>query len=181
MKPKPYLLEIPIETKTDELVILKNYIIVVEETLNYEFLQEYEIIAVRKRTQDLIYVETELINEYIYLEDRKLIAFPYVMEKIINELFEEEMVEYMLTKKTHIIGHGTHEIYRFPNDYGASVIQHNYSSGGEEGLYELCVIKFYGENEEDYNPNYETYITDGCIGWLERNKVNEILKEIKKI
>jgi len=63
----------------------------------------------------------------------------------------------------------------FDNGYGASVVCHNYSYGGKQGLYELAVL------DKDGNLTYETPITDNVMGYLTPEKVTEILFEIQDL
>ena len=37
---------------------------------------------------------------------------------------------------------GIQKLYKFDNNYGASVVHHSYSYGNEDGLWELAVIEF---------------------------------------
>jgi len=69
-------------------------------------------------------------------------------------------------------------IWRFPNNYGASVAQGPYSYGGDAGLYELAVLKFTGPGDDDSELTYETPITDDVIGWLSLAEVAAKLVEI---
>ena len=63
---------------------------------------------------------------------------------------------------------------QFPNGYGASIIRHDYSYGGPEGLYELAVLK-------DGLLCYNTPITDDVVGWCDENEITELLLEIQKL
>lgn len=58
---------------------------------------------------------------------------------------------------------GTQHVYRFPNGYGASVVQGIGTYGAEDGLWELGVLKFDGEK---YHLTYDTPVTSDVIGWL---------------
>lgn len=69
---------------------------------------------------------------------------------------------------------GIKAIVQFPNGYGASIIRHDYSYGGPEGLYELAVLK-------DDSLCYNTPITDDVIGWCDENEITELLLEIQKL
>lgn len=71
---------------------------------------------------------------------------------------------------------GTQKIFKFKNLYGASVVQFPYSYGGLDGLWELAVIKFSGE---DYEIDYTTYITDDVIGYLSETDVDDLLTKIE--
>lgn len=71
---------------------------------------------------------------------------------------------------------GTQVIHKFDNGYGASVIQHEFSYGGDEGLYELAVLEFEGDN---WQITYETEITDDVLGYLSEQDVVELLNQIE--
>lgn len=73
---------------------------------------------------------------------------------------------------------GIQELYFFNNGYGASIVKHEYSYGGKNGLWELAVLK---GNEHEYKITYKTEITNDVIGYLTRGEFKEILREIQKI
>lgn len=68
-------------------------------------------------------------------------------------------------------------LFKFENGYGASVIIGTTSYGGDEGLYELAVIKWY--NKEDWDIVYDTEITGDVLGWLTVENVNNLLEKIR--
>lgn len=76
---------------------------------------------------------------------------------------------------------GTQKLYRFDNGYGASVIQSSSSYGGDEGLWELAVIKYIGEGIEDFILTYETEITDDVLGYLCEDRVDALLEKIERL
>ena len=63
----------------------------------------------------------------------------------------------------------------FENGYGASVVKHSFSYGGDKGLYELAVLD---SNDE---LTYATPITEDVIGWLRPEDVTEVLIKIQKL
>ncbi len=63
---------------------------------------------------------------------------------------------------------------QFDNGYGASVVKHEYSYGGRDGLYELAVLK------ED-NLCYDTPVTSDVEGYLSEDDVTELLKQIQEL
>lgn len=75
--------------------------------------------------------------------------------------------------------YGIQKIYKFDNGYGASVVKNDLSYGGDEGLFELAVIKFNKKNK--IKICYDTHITNDVIGWLTLENVDELLEEIKKL
>ncbi len=70
---------------------------------------------------------------------------------------------------------GIQYIYKAENGYGASIVQHQFSYGGEKGLWELAVL----------DPNgdicYSTPITSDVVGNLTDQKVNELLEQIDNL
>ena len=75
----------------------------------------------------------------------------------------------------------------FDNGYGVSVIQSPNSYGGDEGLYELAVLKRYVQ--KDYGAGFshkweiccDTHITDDVLGHLTEEQVESTLAEIEKL
>lgn len=75
---------------------------------------------------------------------------------------------------------GVQIIHKFDNNYGASVIQHEFSYGADEGLWELAVIKFTGDCE-NYELCYDTEITGDVLGYLSDSDVEELLNKIEDL
>ena len=67
---------------------------------------------------------------------------------------------------------GVQRRYQFANGYGASVVRHMYSYGGNDGLWELAVTDRAG------NLCYSTPITDDVLGYLGDADVDECLARI---
>ncbi len=74
---------------------------------------------------------------------------------------------------------GTQVVHRFENGYGASVIQHDFSYGGKEGLWELAVLDFSGDDEGALT--YATEITDDVLGHLTEEDVEDLLAQIEEL
>jgi hypothetical protein len=75
---------------------------------------------------------------------------------------------------------GNQKVYKFENGYGASVISGGtYTYGGDEGLQELAVLKFYGTDE--YELCYDTEITGDVLGYLSSQEVEALLKQIEEL
>jgi len=77
--------------------------------------------------------------------------------------------------KTNEVNGGIHKLYDFANGYGASVIQHQFSYGGENGQWEVAVL---GKNGR---LDYSTPITDDVIGYLEWSEVERVLDDIEQL
>jgi hypothetical protein len=85
-----------------------------------------------------------------------------------------------MTKKTHVVSKNFGSVkYRFPNGYGASVIQHGY--GSEEGYYEIAVLKYHSNSNESSTIDYTTPITDNVIGWVHADDIDKHLSEIESL
>jgi hypothetical protein len=73
---------------------------------------------------------------------------------------------------------GVQKIYRFANGFGASVIQGPYSYGGSEGLWELGVIRFDGD---DWRLTYDTAITEDVLGYQTDSEIADLLRRIDSL
>ena len=70
---------------------------------------------------------------------------------------------------------GNQWLFKYDNGYGASIVQHSGSYGGEQGLYEIAVLDSNGEM------SYTTPITDDVIGYADEVKLYETLDRIKSL
>ncbi len=77
--------------------------------------------------------------------------------------------------KQHPSADGIISRIKFDNGYGASVVRHEYSYGGRDGLYELAVL------DSDGELCYNTPITNDVMGYLTEDRVNELLINIQKL
>jgi len=85
-------------------------------------------------------------------------------------------------ERSHARLGGIQRLYRFDNGFGASVVQNTHSYGGNEGLWELAVLKFSGPDIiKDYKLTYDTPITDDVIGHLNEAEVEEYLEKIEAL
>ena len=83
--------------------------------------------------------------------------------------------------KKHPLGDGIQKIYRFANNYGASVVQSYGSYTDNDKEWELAVIHFDSPDNDSYRLTYTTPITDDVIGHLSVQQVNRILARIEKL
>ncbi len=93
--------------------------------------------------------------------------------KNVNFINHENFVAY---KRSH-----GQSLFRFPNGYGASVVCHAGSYGGNKGLYELAVLKYESDHPDDWVLTYDTPITDYVIGYLDTEEVLKVLSDIKAL
>lgn len=87
--------------------------------------------------------------------------------------------ENYLTLKEDFDKDNIHYIWKFPNNYGASVVKRKGSYGFEKGFFELAVIKY--NKKGKWYIDYDTYITNDVLGWLTEDSVNSLLDEIMEL
>ena len=77
--------------------------------------------------------------------------------------------------KQHPSADGIISRITFENGYGASVVRHEYSYGGKDGLYEVAVLGSDGEL------TYDTPITSDVIGYLRDIDVTDVMEKIQQL
>lgn len=75
---------------------------------------------------------------------------------------------------------GVQRLYRFDNNWGASVIRHDSSYGSDRGLWELAVIR-YSDDSDKFVLDYTTPITDDVVGHLTDADVEKLLVQIGEL
>lgn len=100
-----------------------------------------------------------------------------VNEMTLELQIDDHFKQYMIEKFEDELK-GIHYIFKFPNDYGASVIKGKYTYGCERDLWEMGLI-FFNENG-DWLITYERDFDDDVKGYLTDDNVNELLEKIKK-
>ncbi len=78
---------------------------------------------------------------------------------------------------TRALNGGSQKVYRFPNGYGASLVDSPFAYT-LDGTFELGVIKFHGPGEDDFRLTYDTPVTDDVLGYLTDAEVAETLDKI---
>ena len=74
---------------------------------------------------------------------------------------------------------GVQYVFKFENNYGASVVKRQGSYGFNKDLWELAVI--YWCDDEEWHITYNTCITSDVIGDLTNAEVDELLVRISKL
>lgn len=92
--------------------------------------------------------------------------------------FMEKFKEYLKIDEEHF--GGPHKVYRFPNNYGASVIKTRFSYGGNQGLWEIAVLRFSNESD-NCRLTYDTPIANNVLGYLTDEDVKNTLEQIKNL
>jgi len=74
---------------------------------------------------------------------------------------------------------GVQYFVRFKNNYGASIVKHDFSYGNKDGLWELAVIKI--DENNNWGLCYTTKITNDVLGYLSDADVNDLLLKISRL
>lgn len=67
------------------------------------------------------------------------------------------------------------KVYRFGNNYGASVVSSKFSYGGDMGLFEVAVLDITGDIV------YDTPVTNDVVGYLDFEGVAKVLQDIQNL
>lgn len=107
------------------------------------------------------------------------------MKKIIGNVVKRNKLEnYVHDIKFINYSWGTNRfpggqiVFKFNNGYGASLIKHNGSYGGDQGLFEIAVLKF---DQNEWDIDYKTRLTNDVLGYLNKSKVDQTLRNIQKL
>lgn len=95
---------------------------------------------------------------------------------VLGLKFIEEFKQY-LVYEDHDWGH--QYIFRFPNNYGASVVRNRCSYGNKQDLWEMALIFFFDE-DGDWSLTYERDFDDDVKGYLTDDSVIKLLEKIKQ-
>ena len=95
--------------------------------------------------------------------------------KLVSELGKSVVA----CEESHYSRDGFHAWATYPNNYSISVIRHEGSYGGRDGLYELAVGYFTTDN--DFVLVYDTPITNDAIGHLSVTGVVKVANQVKKL
>jgi hypothetical protein len=92
--------------------------------------------------------------------------------------------EHIAVERPHLnIPDATQRIYKFPNNYGASIVWggslQTAIRGNADSPYELAVIRFV--DEEDYYLDYTTPLGNDVFRHLNEEQIRDLLKQIKNL
>lgn len=84
---------------------------------------------------------------------------------------ETKNMQYIESKVVRLFD-GIQKEYKFPNGYGASIVCHKYSYGGNMDLWEGAVL------DSDGHLCYTTHITDDVVGYMDLKDISEFLDKV---
>jgi len=75
------------------------------------------------------------------------------------------------------INNGMQIVFRFDNNYGLSVVSHSFSYGNKQEKFEIAIIKFNSEDDDDWNITYDTPITDDVLGYQSKGDALDVIRK----
>ena len=91
------------------------------------------------------------------------------------------MREYLVYNGPHKLFGGRCMVYRFPSDWGASVVRHQASKGGPEGFWELALISFPEKDHDNFYIRLDTELMHEVQGYQFIDEVLTWLDIIKQL
>lgn len=87
--------------------------------------------------------------------------------------------EYFIERRPMPDMYGVQYIFKFPNNYGASVIKHKHSIGYEKDMWEVGVTRWYTDGSS--NLVYDTPVASDVIGYCTDEDAQRILETIMNL
>jgi hypothetical protein len=100
------------------------------------------------------------------------------MDLVKNSLMIPPNLKQYIVSVGPVFGNGGQIEMHFPNGYGASIISSKYSYGGDEGKFEIAVLK---RDAGRWDICYDTPITDDVVGYLDVTEAKEVLIQIMEL
>ncbi|MFY8248270.1 MAG: hypothetical protein ACOVJ5_01055 [Gloeomargaritales cyanobacterium] len=79
------------------------------------------------------------------------------------------------------INNGMQIVFRFDNNYGLSVVSHSFSYGNKQEKFEIAIIKFNSEDDDDWNITYDTLITDDVLGYQSKGDTLDVIRKTMEL
>ena len=101
----------------------------------------------------------------------------YVM-RYVRQITEENQ---KMSKTNYVVSREVSIKYRFPNGYGAYVVNNSNIYGVEEVFYSIAVLKYHSDDNDDHTIDYETPVTNDVIGWVHADDLDKHLAKIESL
>jgi hypothetical protein len=71
---------------------------------------------------------------------------------------------------------GMQILFKFPNDYGISLVCHSFSYGNDDNEFEIAIAKF-EPNSDNWRVTYDTDITGDVLGYQSKEDVIDVIQK----
>ena len=75
------------------------------------------------------------------------------------------------------INSGMQVMFRFPNNYGLSIVCHSFSYGRDDNKFEVAIIRFNSEDDKDWDITYSTSITNNVLAYQSKDDVLNVIEQ----
>ena len=72
---------------------------------------------------------------------------------------------------------GMQVLFRFPNDYGISLVCHSFSYGNDDNEFEIAIINYDSEDNDDCDIFYTTKLTQDVLGYQSKEDVIDVIQK----
>ncbi len=72
---------------------------------------------------------------------------------------------------------GMQILFKFPNDYGISLVCHSFSYGNSDDEFEIAIVKFVPGSDDDWSITYDTDITGDVLGYQTKQDVIDVIQK----
>lgn len=72
---------------------------------------------------------------------------------------------------------GMQVLFRFPNNFGISLVCHSFSYGNSNDEFEIAIINYNSEENDDWDICYTTELTQDVLGYQSKEDVIDVIQE----
>jgi hypothetical protein len=72
---------------------------------------------------------------------------------------------------------GMQILFRFPNNYGISLVCHSLSYGNDDNEFEIAIINYDSEDNDDWDICYTTKLTQDVLGYQSKEDVIDVIQK----
>jgi hypothetical protein len=72
---------------------------------------------------------------------------------------------------------GMQILFRFPNNYGISLECHSFSYGNDDNEFEIAIINYDSEDNDDWDICYTTKLTQDVLGYQSKEDVIDVIQK----
>ena len=72
---------------------------------------------------------------------------------------------------------GMQILFRFPNNYGISLVCHSFSYGNDDNEFEIAIINYDSEDNDYWDICYTTKLTQDVLGYQSKEDVIDVIQK----
>jgi hypothetical protein len=75
------------------------------------------------------------------------------------------------------VNRGMQVLFRFPNNFGISLVCHSFSYGNDSDEFEIAIINYNSEDNDDWDIFYTTELTQDVLGYQSKEDVIDVIQK----